>query len=290
LAGEIVTAVSGQAYTDYLRQHILEPLGMHSTYVQSPAPTHPQLAVGYGRRLPDGRRSLSPFTDCQGITPAANMSSTVEDLARFAMLQWRREAAGGRQILRRSTLDDMQRVHWLDPDWQAGWGLGFRIMRQGGKTYAGHGGSVPGYRTLVQICLADKVAVIVLTNADDGKPHMYVEKAFQWVATALLKAVPSTPLATPDPAWQQYLGRYRNTWGDAQVLIRHGALVVLDPSQPDPTLDISTLIPIAPHTFRLEQQNGFGSHGALVTFEVDSAGKVQRVKVGENYLYPQAVW
>jgi D-alanyl-D-alanine carboxypeptidase len=291
LAGEIVAAVSGRAYPDYIQQHILDPLGMSSTYVRSLDPNHPQLSAGYGRRLPDGSRSLSPFTDCQGITPAANMATTVQDLACFAMLQFRDDLAGGSQILRGSTLREMQRVHWLEPNWQAGWGLGFRILREGGKTYVGHGGSVQGYRTLLRICPADKIAAIVLTNADDGNPLMYAEKAFQWVAPAILKAVTPEPKATKaDPAWQRYVGRYRNAWGDSQVLTLNGELVAIDPSQPDPTLATVKLVPVAEHTFRIETKEGFSSNGELVVFEMDDEGQVQRMKMGQNYIYPQAEW
>ena len=79
-------------------------------------------------------------------------------------------------------------MHWLEPDWEAGWGLGFRIMRSKGKTYVGHGGSLRGYRTIVHLCPADRIGVIALTNADDGNPLVFAEKAFQWVAPAILEA------------------------------------------------------------------------------------------------------
>lgn len=140
LVGEIVAAVSGEDYADYVQQHILDPLGMTDTYVRPPDPEHPQIATGYSRRRPDNSRSTSPFIDCQGIMPAANMTSTAEDLARFAMLQFRDGLASGQQILRDSALREMQRVHWLDPEWQAGCWLGFKIMRQNGKTFIRHGG------------------------------------------------------------------------------------------------------------------------------------------------------
>ena len=68
LAGEVVTAVSGQPYPEYVEAHILKPLGMADTFVSTIDPEHPQLAVGYGRRLPDNSRVLSPFTDSQGLT------------------------------------------------------------------------------------------------------------------------------------------------------------------------------------------------------------------------------
>jgi D-alanyl-D-alanine carboxypeptidase len=291
LAGEIVAAVSGQAYADYLRQHILDPLGMKDTFVEAIEPDHPQLASGYGRRLPDGGRKRSPFTDCRGITPAANMASTVEDLARFAMFHMADESSGDGRILSYRTRREMQRVHWLAPDWQTGKGLGFHITRQGNKTYIGHGGALQGYRTAVQICPDDKIAVIVLTNADDGNPAAYVEKAFAWVAPAMLKAVAPEPEATKsNPAWQPYLGKYRDAWGDLQILVFNGELVMLDPSQPDPTLAMAKLIPVAEHTFQIEATDGFMADGELVIFEMDAENKVSRVKIGEVYTHPLAEW
>ncbi|MBN1316416.1 MAG: beta-lactamase family protein, partial [Anaerolineales bacterium] len=165
LAGEVVAAVSGRDYADFIQEFILDPLEMTSTLVLSPDPEDPKLAVGYGRRLPDKSRGVCPFTDSKGITPAANVTTSVNDLARFCMLQFRDLPQGGEQILSGRTLREMQRVHWLDPNWEAGWGLGFRILRKKGKTYVGHAGSVRGYRSQVQICPEDRIAVIVLINA-----------------------------------------------------------------------------------------------------------------------------
>ena len=108
-----MAAVSGRNYEDFVQQRVLDPLGMHDTLITPPHPDDPELAVGYGRRLPGaGRTVLSSATDYRGITAAANMTSTVTDLARFAMLQFRDRPVGGDQILRGSTLREMQRVHW----------------------------------------------------------------------------------------------------------------------------------------------------------------------------------
>jgi CubicO group peptidase (beta-lactamase class C family) len=290
LAGEIVAAVSGRAYFEYVAEHVLEPLGMRRTWVTTPPADHPDLAVGYGRRLPAGTRGIAPFTDCAGITPAANMTTSVTDLARFAMLQFRDRPAGGAQILRGSTLREMQRVHWLEPDWEAGWGLGFRVMRARGKTYVGHGGALRGYRTIVQLCPADRIGVIVLTNADDGNPPQFADKAFQWVAPAILKVVAAAEPAGPPAGWERYAGRYRSPWADVQVLTVDSRLAMVDPSQPDPMLTVTWLLPVSDHVFRSETKNGFGSHGEPVVFELSGDGRVGRLKVGDNYLAPVADW
>jgi hypothetical protein len=210
------------------------------------------LATGYGRRLPNQERALSPFTDCRSVTPAANMASSVEDLARFAMLQFRSEPPGGTQILAGSSLREMQRVHWLNADWSAGRGLGFYVWRKNGKTLAGHGGALQGYRTEFQVCPEDKIGVIVLTNADDGNPLMYIDKAFQWVTPALVAAVRPSPASEIDPAWKQYTGKYRTVWNDIEVLLLDSGLVLIDPSLPDPQLVMTKLTPVSTHVFRME--------------------------------------
>lgn len=293
LAGEVVTAVSGQAYPDYVHTHILQPLGMTDTFVETIDPAHPQLAVGYGRRKPDNSRALSPFTDSQGLTPAANIATTVLDLAKFAMLQFRDGAAGGGQILRGSTLREMQRIHWLHSDWKTGWGLGFRILRLNDKTTVGHGGAVLGYRTLLRLCPQDKTAVIVFTNSDDGNPEMYVDKAFAWVAPALVKAAKAKlETAVADPSWYSYTGKYQDPWSDEQILIHEGRLIHIDPSLPDPMEAPTLLIPVPgqSHTFRLESENGFANPAELAVFEVDENGRVTRLKIGENYAERVEQW
>ncbi len=292
LAGAIVAQVSGQSYETYVQTHILRPLGMTSTFVETIAPHHDRLAVGYGRRLPGTlARDIMPFTDSKGITPAANMATTVADLARFAIFQLGDGAVGEARLLRQSTLREMQRIHWLEPGWQAGWGLGFRIMRQGGKTTIGHGGAVLGYRTLLAIRPEDNVGVIVLTNADDGDPLGFVEKAFQWIAPPVINAM-KPPLQTRqmDPAWAKYVGKYRDAWGDLQIVVHQGELMAMDPSLPDPMLIMARLMPEGEHTFRMETENGFMAPGELAIFHVDEAGEVVRLQMGENFRERIATW
>lgn len=291
LAGEIVAAVSGMPYTRYIEENILQPLGMANTFVDTVPADHEWLATGYGRRLPDGTRALSPHTDCGAISPAANMASNVEDLAKFAMLQFRRGPREGAQILAGSSVREMHRVQWLNEDWSAGRGIGFYVWRFENRTLVGHGGALQGYRTDLQVAPADKVGVIVLTNADDGQPLLYMQKAFQWIVPALLKAVapePATQAAAPE--WQQYTGRYRSAWGDLQVLVYNNELVMIHPMDPDPLAGMIKLKPVAEHTFRMETKEHFGSNGELAVFELDDAGKVIRLHTGNTYTTPIAEW
>lgn len=290
LAGEVVAAVSGEPFETYVQKHILDPLGMKSSSIEVTDATKGKLAVGYGRRMPDGSRAVRPFTDTAGIAPAAGLASTVEDLAKFAALQFRDGPAKDGQILKGSTLRDMHRVHWLMPDWKSGRGLGFHIVHREDGDLVGHGGWVAGYQTSVYFRPKDKLAVVAMLNADDGLPYpgspgSVVDKAFQYVGPAVAKTTPPAKEEKPKPEWQQYVGKYRSPWADAQVLIYQGKLVLIAPTDQDPSGGIATLVPVREHTFRIEDGPPGGPHGELAVFEVKD-GKVVRVKLGANYSEP----
>jgi len=285
LAGMIVEEVAGKRYEDYVKENVLDPLGMSDSFMETIPTGHPNLAKGYGRRLPDGSREASDFTDCKGITPAANLATTVMDLARFAMLQFREDQEEG--VLRGETLREMHRAHWVDPKWTMRWGIGFSITRLNGKTYIGHGGAVKGYRTNLRISLDDKVAVIVFTNADDGEPIKYVDKAFPWVAHPL--AGKPDELKPIDESWWDYIGKYRSDWRDAEVLEYNGGLIIVTPNLPDPLLEPTKLEHINDNRFKMIA-SGYGSHGEEAVFERDEFGKVYRLVTGENYAEKIESW
>ena len=292
LAGEIVAAVSGEPYPDYIQKHILGPLEMKSTSVVLPEGQKTKLAKGYGRRLPDGSRRLMPFTDSRGITPAANISSNVEDLARFLSLQFTAGKREESRILKKSTIREMHRVHWMQPDWKSGWGLGFGIRRSEDRVILGHGGSLAGYRSQVSFCPEEKFGAVVLTNASDGEPNVYMDQIFHLVAPAVKESVkePSGKEKKPDASMKKYMGRYRNIWGDSQVLWYEGELVMINPRADDPTESMAKLVSLGENTFRMEGEAGYMCLGELVQFEMSSGGKVRRVKEGETYIYPVESW
>lgn len=245
-----------------------------------------RLAIGYGRRLPEGPRERRPFTDARGITAAGGLSSTVEDLARFVSLQFREDSP----VLKGSTLQEMHRVQWLMPDWKSGRGLGFHIVHRDDGDLVGHGGWVAGYQTAVYFRPKDRIGVIVLTNADDGLPYpgapdSVVDRAFKWVGPALAKAAMPVKEEKARPEWQKYVGKYRSPWADAQVLVLSGKLVLINPTEQDPTGTQATLVPVGEHTFRIEDGSPSGPHGERVIFELKDE-KVVRVKIGENFSMP----
>jgi CubicO group peptidase (beta-lactamase class C family) len=287
LAGEVVSVASGEPYADYIRNHILNPLGMTSSSVLTQDIDRERLATGYLMQQPDGSQPTAPETDSKGLTPAANMSSTVEDLARFVSLQFHSGPMGGGQIIQLSTLQQMHRVHWLNPDWSSGRGLGFSVWRQGERTLVGHEGWVAGHRTQIAFDPTAKIGVIVLTNCDEGGPGSYVRQMFNIVAPAIERAMAQEPqLQLADVT--RYTGTYHDPSGWLTDFIAfEGHLVMYSHSYPpsrDPTSSITELTLEGEHTFRMTGRNG---NGELVVFELRNDGMVARVKVGANYIFPE---
>lgn len=280
LLGEVVAEASGMPWEDYVRQHILEPLGMTETAARFADVDRERLATGYLIRRADGTWPVAPPTDARGLAPAAGFSSTLEDLARFVAAH----LAGTPPILSSATRREMQRVQWLEPDWESGRGLGFSVWRQGGRTLVGHGGWVAGYRTQIAFDPEAGFGVIVLTNSDEGGPGSYVRQAFDFVIPAMEEVARPKREEPAAPGAERYAGAYHDPWGAAtDFLVMDGRLATYEHGYPPVTSlegALTELESVDEHTFR--DPDG----GELVTFELRPDGRVARVKVGENYLFP----
>ncbi len=283
LAGEIVEAAAGMPYSQYVRQHILEPLEMRHTSIDTIDPASELLAVGYSRRLPREARSPAPFSDGRGLTPAFNMTSNVDDLSHFVAMVLGGGSWGGRQILKPASMAEMLRPQWVEAGWRDGWGIGFYLEQEAGRIYAGHRGALRGYRSIVRMCPAERTGFIALVSSDDGESKVFAQRYSAMVEPALRSAPDRSD--SPEPkrtAWERYEGRYRNGWEDYQVMSAEGRLLVIEPNGDDPLSTLMELEPQSDGTFLIDAVSGYGNHGERARFEVDQAGDAQSFIVGEN--------
>lgn len=281
VAGEVVAAVSGQSFAEYVEEHILTPLGMSSTSVVFPDADRDRLATGYGQRMPDGSRAKLPFVDAVGMAAATGLSSTVTDMVKFVSWQFRLRESSGEEVLAANTLREMQRPHWVQPDWKSGWGIGFGIEHSDDRDLIGHGGGYPGYLTSTRISPTERVGVIVFTNSLDGQPQMISDRVFDWVAPAIVRAAGEAGTA-PEPEWSGYEGTYRALWSDSQVQFVDGKLRLFSPRSPNPKTEWMTLEPVGEHSFTMDGR-GSGPLGEKVTFNVGADGVATSMKVAEGF-------
>ena len=274
LAGQLIEASSGMAYGDYVQERILGPLGMTNTYPEIPESHRGgQLATGYDRLTRDGTRSAAPFFQARGIAPAAGYASTVEDLARFASWQFRLLEQGGTEVLDVNTLREMHRVHWVDPDLETMWGLGFSVSKRDGDVNVGHGGSCPGFRSTLQLIPSKKVAGVVMMNAMANPTAVWGQMA------SLL--VPALQAAKDDPggaevtplAFAKYEGIYGSTWGESAVFRWKGGLGVVGLPAADADAGLTKLRHVEGDVFRRVRDDG--ELGEAYVFEVVDGAAVR---------------
>ena len=280
VAGMVVEQVSGMTWADYLQRNIFDPLGMSASSVDKNVDG---LAVGYTRRMPDGKREVYPFTDARGMAAATGLTSNVEDMAKFVSAQFRTGKMGGRQILSTGSLREMHRVRSVENDWNSGTGIGFGVNRVAGKTYVGHGGGYPGYTTQTTIQLDSKVGVIVLTNTNDSNPNDIARQLMSTVGDAVAKASAQKPKTVAwDPSWARFAGLYRGKGGDSQVVLLNQRLVIITPNGTNVDNPV-TLEPLGGGLFRYVAPGGGGPVGEVVRF-VEENGRVVRMITGDSYV------
>jgi CubicO group peptidase (beta-lactamase class C family) len=159
LLGQVVARKSGLAYTQYVDDHIIRPLGLSRTTWTPQAPK----AQGY--LVDEYARTVwtEPETDLAGTAAAGQLWSTVEDLGRWATFL----ARGAEGVLAAKTNEEMwfPQVMYYPHDWVLGWGLGLMLCNQGGSIYGGHGGAMAGHLAGVYIDRKTQTGAAALTNS-----------------------------------------------------------------------------------------------------------------------------
>jgi len=285
LAGEIVSAISGVSYPDYVSKNILVPLKLASTTPEMPdSERGKRLATGYSALTRAGRRDPVRFFMGRGVAPAMGFASTAEDLARFASWQFRLLGGGGAEVLKTATLREMHRVHFVDPDFETMYGLGFAVWRSEKATLVGHGGECPGFRTQLLLQPDEKLAVAILANASGVEIRAWAEQVREIVAPAL-KAAAKEPGKgkTPAPELRKFAGTYSGApWGgETFVLPWEEGLAMLSLPSKNPMKDLIKMKKTGDLTFRRIRKDE--TLGEEIVFALGPDGKATRFTRHSNY-------
>ncbi len=197
ILGLVISAVTGVAYPDYIRDRLLRPLGMTRTGFEAAEFGPPDLARGY-RRAPGGWSEVPP-DPCGAFAPMGGVFSCVRDLTRWvagfaAAFPAGEPGAGGAHPLRRPARREMQLPQVLT-GWDAGDGFpgavapalsayGFGLFVEEHPVFGrivSHSGGYPGFGSNMRWHPASGTGVIALGNS--------AYSAMQPLAAALLDIV-----------------------------------------------------------------------------------------------------
>ncbi len=193
VAGEVIEAVSGMSWEQFVETRILKPVGMtHSTVRHGDAAAAGDVAATH--TMLDGRLAvIAPMTS-DNTNPAGGINSGAEDMAKWltVLLDSGRLGDGGR-LYRPATAVQLQSpvtpiqvgppppsLAPLATDFRF-YALGLNVSIFRGLKVLHHTGGLPGYLSSVAFIPSRRAAVAVLTNSES--------LAFQAITWALLDRV-----------------------------------------------------------------------------------------------------
>ncbi|MDJ0703295.1 MAG: serine hydrolase [Leptolyngbyaceae cyanobacterium MO_188.B28] len=212
LLTQVIEAVSGQSYDEYLTQHLLHPLGLENTGYENPLAVIDGLASGY--QLTDDGYQRSEHINMSVPQGAGGLYSTVEDLARWNQFLFdeggRDNTILGDEAISAMTSPFVPMVLDKRPDRFYGYGLVINPPPE--HLRIGHSGGINGFVTTLIFFPDEKLTIAVLCNVEAADP----DRIARDLAAILLGDPyerPTLPDAvTVDPAiYERYVGAYQVT-------------------------------------------------------------------------------
>jgi len=179
MAGDIVTRVTGQDFTQYVKEHIFIPSGMEQTLYYFPNCDSIIPNMSHGYVLGED----STFVECDygeetffATRPDGGIYTSVSEYS-----NWIREQAkiraGQSQVLKAATLADAQSPKVEMTNEPANYGYGWAMEIRGDLPYViYHYGGNGGYRTWGAYYPGSKIAVMVFANRGDFKTAEFKKK------------------------------------------------------------------------------------------------------------------
>ncbi|HTY37736.1 MAG TPA: serine hydrolase, partial [Bacteroidota bacterium] len=264
VAGEVIEAVSGLRWEDFIKTRIVDKVGMtHSSVRHSDAAAmQGNVAVTHakvnGKVVP-----ITPFAS-DNTNPAGGINSNAEDMAKWMICQLDsgKLSDGSRLFSPRTT-----RQLWglvtpmgtgnapaqlapLKTNFE-GYALGFGVRDYRGMKLVSHTGGLPGYVSLVAMIPEIHAGVAVLTNMESSGAFYsigyhaldyYLGQQFDWIGgfawaeargdsiTAVAEAnisVLRDPASKPSLPLEKYVGTYTDAWYcDVKIEQKNGGLAI----------------------------------------------------------------
>jgi CubicO group peptidase (beta-lactamase class C family) len=119
VVGHLIELISGQRLDVYLREHVLQPLGMADTSFVVTAEQSKRFAANYQRQADDSLKLIddpakSLYRDCAFFSGGGGLVSTAHDYFRFASMMLNKGELDGIRLLGRKTVELMTMNHLPD--------------------------------------------------------------------------------------------------------------------------------------------------------------------------------
>ncbi|HEX7176587.1 MAG TPA: serine hydrolase [Pyrinomonadaceae bacterium] len=313
-AGEIVPAVAGKSWDDFLKEKFFDPLGMRRTLTR-----HADFARASNVAAPhnevDSRLRSIPHGNVDNVGGAGAIKSSAADMAQWVRLQLARGTRDGRKIFGTAASREMWTPHAVlgavsesaekfNPTTHFGlYGLGWILNDYQGRLLVSHGGGLDGMISRVALMPEERLGLVVLTNSETSLSSALSNKILDvflgvarrdWSADFLARTKQAketseaaarkvedarVPNTKPSLSLESYAGVYTGEmFGDARVTAEGGRLVLR--LLPSPKF-VGDLEHWHFDTFRVRWREGvvYPFPRGFVTFTLDAQGKPAELKL-----------
>jgi CubicO group peptidase (beta-lactamase class C family) len=300
-AAEAAAVRAGKPWEDLIAERIFEPAGMYNTSARfadfAGAKDHADTYPTYNRTPVPG-----PLQDMDQFSPSGGVSSTINDMARFARLQINEGAIDGKEVVAAAALRETHRPQYIrvysGTNLTAS-ALGWDTYLENGRIRVEKGGDLTsGVSTFITLYPQENMGIVVLTNGWPGGAMLknavvkgwdelyftgkvtkdWYELAEEKMTEALkpgssamipLRSLPPAPAgARPARSFASYSGSYeQDYYGTVRVVPDSGGLLLYLGRNTTPSL----LVPYDGDTFRDTSTDTF------VNFTAGSGGTAESV-------------
>ena len=207
-AGEVVEAVSGMPWEDFVKSRIFDRVGMtHSISRYSTLKDQPNVAYAHARSggVVKVRERYFETNIGDNGNPAGGIASSAADMSRWLITQLDSgRTPDGYRLFKPSATNQLWKIvrempiskepEWLKPNQKNfyGYALGFRAYDYRGVKVVGHGGLLTGFVSQIAMVPEKGVGVVVLTNQlssgaywaiiNHVLDHYLGNEPFDWIA------------------------------------------------------------------------------------------------------------
>jgi CubicO group peptidase (beta-lactamase class C family) len=166
VAGEVIPAVTGQSWDEFVQQRLFRPLGMTRSSTSFTAIADGENAAWPHQEI-DGRVQPIPRRNFDVVGPAASVNTSVREMAQWIRLQLGEPGVyGGERLISEAAMREMYRPQValggnpLEGSSFAAYGLGWSLSQRDGRWITQHGGATDGMNTTLVLVPAENLGVV----------------------------------------------------------------------------------------------------------------------------------
>jgi len=313
VAGQVIEAVSGRTWEQFIRERILAKVGMTGSFPRYDDGPKERLATPHAPI--DGQvRVVKPFAS-DNTNPAGGIISSARDMARWvSVLLNEGQLADGSRLFSNASARQLMTLVTPQPVGPPpaplpalranfrGYALGLGVHDYRGRLVVTHTGGLPGYVSKVTMLPELELGVVVLTNQESGEAfssltwqivdHYLNAPKTDWIAgfqqmrarnqadvqTAAKKAAAGRDTSSkPSLPLAKYAGTYTDEWyGDIAIDHDNGKLTLRFTKTP---ALVGELEHYQYDTFIVRWRDRELRADAYVIFALDADGSVDQIKM-----------